>query len=105
MPFKNKEDKLRYQREYQPKWRARRRAEYLADKCCVVCGSRDRLEIDHIDPSTKDRKSSSNIWHWSPARRQAELDKCQILCHTHHVEKTIENKDYMNVLPKRSSTR
>lgn len=66
-------------------WRAGRRNEYLKDKCCVVCGSIDRLEIDHINP---DEKISHNIWSWSKDRREAELAKCQVLCFGHHLEKT-----------------
>ena len=45
-----------YLREYQREWLAARRTEWLADKSCAVCGSDDRLEIDHIDPATKDLK-------------------------------------------------
>jgi hypothetical protein len=75
------------QREYQRNWKAKRRAEYLADKCCAKCGSRDRLEIDHKDPS---KKLSHKIWTWSKERREAELAKCQVLCHKHHREKTSE---------------
>lgn len=73
------------QREYQRLWIARRRAEYLADKTCVRCGSRDRLEVDHVDPS---KKVDHRIWSWSKARRDVELAKCQVLCWDHHREKT-----------------
>ena len=83
-----------YLKNYQRGWVAQRRAEYLADKKCVRCGSRDWLEIDHINP---EQKLSSRIWSWSVERRHAELAKCQILCHKHHAEKThaqrLENID------------
>lgn len=72
-------------KQYQLEWLAARRAAYLADKSCAVCGSTTNLEIDHIDPS---KKVSHRIWSWSKARREAELAKCQILCITHHREKT-----------------
>lgn len=56
---------------------------------CVVCGSWDNLEVDHINP---DSKESHNVWSWSEERRTAELSKCQVLCKTHHQEKTaLEN--------------
>ena len=80
--FKDKEKK----REYQRLWLAKRRSDYLEDKCCVVCGATKSLEIDHIDP---DLKSSHRIWSWSKERREAELAKCQILCYKCHKQKTI----------------
>lgn len=49
-----------------------------------------QLEIDHIDPR---QKLSHRIWSWSPARREAELGKCQVLCQKHHLEKTKLNGD------------
>ena len=73
------------QREYQRKWKARRRAEWFSDKSCVKCGSTDRMEIDHIDPATK---VHHQVWTWAKQRRDAELKKCQVLCHKHHLEKT-----------------
>lgn len=74
------------QREYMRKWIAARRAAYLIDKSCVVCGSKDRLEVDHIDP---EQKVEHRIWSWSVERRDAELAKCQILCYEHHLQKTV----------------
>jgi hypothetical protein len=82
-----------YQREYQREWLRKRRTDWLADKACSVCGVRDRLEIDHIDPATKDPKlkgkaGTGALWSWSNERREAELAKCQVLCHSHHLMKT-----------------
>lgn len=74
------------QREYQRAWVAERRRHFFADKSCAVCGSSDRMELDHIDPALK---ISHRIWSWSPARRAAEVEKCQVLCHAHHLEKTL----------------
>lgn len=73
------------QRQYQREWKAKRRKAYFQDKFCVICGSTDRLELDHTDPSTK---LSHNIWSWSEARRKTELNKCQILCFVCHKDKT-----------------
>jgi len=75
------------QRKYVREWIAKRRADWLSDKCCVVCGSTRALEVDHIDSSTK---VSHNVWSWSKERREAELAKCQVFCHKHHVQKTWE---------------
>ena len=80
--FKNREAKNGYAR----KWIAKRKADYLSDKRCVVCGSKEFLEIDHIDPATK---ISHRIWSWSEERRSEELSKCQTLCFDHHKVKTM----------------
>ena len=80
MPYKNKEDKRKYQRE----WVARRRREWIETHGpCALCGSDERLEVDHIDPSTK---ITNSVWSWSSERRAAELAKCRVLyyeCHKH----------------------
>lgn len=78
-------DVKEYTRTWQrDRWR-RLRAEYLADKFCVRCGSTRELEIDHIDPSTK---TTSKFWMMGRARREAELAKCQVLCKPCHIKKT-----------------
>lgn len=79
-----------YMKEYQRRWMAARRAEYMSDKVCVVCGSSDRLEVDHINPTEK-LLSPGTLWSMARdnPRRMAELAKCQVLCYDHHKEKTI----------------
>ena len=53
----------------------------------MQCGSVDRLEFDHVDPKTK-------VWELTGlllaarAKFEAELAKCQLLCHKHHWHKT-----------------
>lgn len=54
---------------------------------CAKCGSRDGLEVDHIDPSTKGM-SPAGIWARKEESRVAELAKCQVLCYTCHKAKT-----------------
>lgn len=49
MSYTNKEK----QKEYVRQWIAKRRATWFADKICFLCGSTDRLELDHIDPRLK----------------------------------------------------
>ena len=53
-----------------------------------MCGSKENLEIDHVDRS----KKLFPVWRLWPAKLLPdvflELDKCQLLCKTHHIEKT-----------------
>ena len=77
MPYATRSEQQKYQRE----WCAKNRADFLADKACVVCGTTQQLEVDHVDPKLK---VSHNVWSWKPERRAAELAKCQVLCNTHH---------------------
>jgi hypothetical protein len=73
-------------RQYDREWTARRRAAYFEDKSCVKCGSKENLELDHINPAEKE---DHRIWNWSEERRNIELAKCQVLCHDCHLEKSI----------------
>jgi hypothetical protein len=78
-----------YLRDYLPKWRARRRQEAiirLGGKC-VHCGSTERLEFDHIDPTTK-VAAIGRLWVKSAAIFEAELKKCQLLCKSCHLAKS-----------------
>lgn len=77
-----------YMRRYQNEWIQRRRSEWIeANGPCAQCGSSDRLEVDHVDPSTKVANPAA-VWGWSAARRSAELAKCQVLCHDCHERKS-----------------
>lgn len=58
-------------------------------KGCVGCGSKQQLELDHINPEDKEwnpktsmssKKLSEKFWN--------EIDKCQLLCYDCHREKT-----------------
>lgn len=78
------------QTAYQSAWARKRREDWLKENGpCVKCGSWDNLEIDHIDPATK---ITHNIWSWTEEKRKIELQKCQILCHSCHINKTWEGK-------------
>ena len=54
---------------------------------CVVCGTTDDLEFDHIDPETKSFTIGSRIAQTPWSNLKDELDKCQLLCNTHHIDK------------------
>jgi hypothetical protein len=89
MPYADKNE----QREYQRKWMRRRKANWLLDKKCAVCGSRTALEIDHVDPELK---ISHRVWSWAVKKRDIELAKCQVLCARHHVEKSTAARQHDN---------
>ena len=65
---------------------------------CKKCGSSKSLEVDHINPKTKDPKikphHGDRIWCWSEARRAKELKKCQVLCFICHRVKTNEERGW-----------
>lgn len=58
--------------------------EYLGGKC--KCGSTHKLELDHIDPTTK---SFAVAKRWSVSKEifWAEVKKCQLLCIPCHITK------------------
>lgn len=63
----------------------RRRDAWFKEHGPCPCGSTERLEVDHVDPT---KKVSHRIWNWSDAKRLPELAKCQPLCHDCHLKKT-----------------
>jgi len=84
MPIRDRDARRKYNRE----WVARRKAQWLAaNGPCVDCGAGEKLEVDHIDPTTK---VTHSVWTWSATRRLAELAKCVVRCHRCHKKKTAE---------------
>ena len=79
MPYKDKDK----QREYQRRWAAERRWVYFWNKKCTDCGSIENLELHHLDPS---KKESHSIWSWSKPKREAEIEKCTVLCKSCHLK-------------------
>lgn len=79
MPYADPEK----QREYQRRWIAKRRAEYMDGKTCKKCGTAGDLHIHHRDTDTK---VHHRIWSWARPRLEAELAKCDILCGECHRE-------------------
>lgn len=76
-------------RDYQNQYRAKKRA-YLLEmlgNVCVICGSDETIEFDHIDRSTKFFTIASGFD--KPLKILIEeASKCQLLCKEHHTEKT-----------------
>jgi 5-methylcytosine-specific restriction endonuclease McrA len=61
----------------------------LGDEC-AQCGSTDRMEFDHIDPADK-VAGITELWaNWRSLL--VELQKCQLLCHGCHWEKTLRER-------------
>ena len=81
-------------REYDRQWlmNRRRRIEEMMGGACVKCGETDQLEIDHVDPASKDpclRGVCGFPLSWAWHRILLELEKCQLLCTRCHLDKTI----------------
>jgi 5-methylcytosine-specific restriction endonuclease McrA len=71
--------------------------EILIDKMggkCIECGSKEQLEFDHIDPSTKNFNISS-AYNKTKEELFEELTKCQLLCNKCHLKKTKNNRDFV----------
>jgi len=85
MSYKSREKRNAYMRKRYHKKRLWA-VQYLGGRC-VCCGSIDNLEIDHINPDTKSF-GLNNLWSVAWARYVGELDKCQLLCRSCHLEKS-----------------
>lgn len=86
MPYKDTNTQRAYQRE----WVQNRRQAWLSEHGpCVECGSTKQLEIHHKDKSTK---INHRLWSWQESRRNAELEKCEVLCKPCHDRKTSESR-------------
>lgn len=56
---------------------------------CVLCRSEENLEFDHKDPDSVEFRIGSNpTLAW--ARVLEELKKCQLLCRSCHIAKSIQ---------------
>ena len=81
-----------YMAEYMRRRIAERRGKAIVQLGgkCAICGSTEELEFDHVnrDPDPRSRKGHGTMWTFSEARLQKELEKCQLLCKLHHLEKT-----------------
>jgi len=77
MPFKDRKDKQKFQRD----WLQKRKDDFFKGKKCRRCGSTKDLQLHHTDPS---KKVDHKIWSWKPERFREEVRKCIILCKSCH---------------------
>ena len=89
MPYSNPVE----QREYQRKWLASRRREYLEMRGneCEKCTSKEDLEFHHRN---KNEKLDHKIWSWSRKRIEEELLKCDLLCSKCHLGETVKERSW-----------
>jgi hypothetical protein len=81
-------------REYQRN-RSRERLALARERlggACARCGTTENLEFDHVDPAAKVREVSASVC-LSLEKFLLEVDRCQLLCHACHVDKSVENGD------------
>lgn len=83
-------------REYQLNW-LRNRKFLVEEKLgghCVICGSTETLEVDHINWAEKHPsiKGKGFPYSWAWTRIEKELEHCQLLCKACHEEKTFQEK-------------
>lgn len=83
-----------YHAEYNLNRYHKRRAEFvdMLGGRCVVCGTTENLEFDHIDPATK-AFPIGRLLNVSKQAALDELEKCQLLCKSHHIVKGHREKD------------
>ena len=55
---------------------------------CSKCFSTEDLQLDHIDPETKNF-TISHLWNSKKEVFDLEISKCQLLCKKCHEEKTL----------------
>lgn len=80
--------------EYHRQYKARRYAawrkgalEYLGGKC-IQCEAVFDLQIDHKNRSEREMRTDA-LFHLCEEKWKRELDKCQLLCRSCHIRKTI----------------
>jgi hypothetical protein len=59
---------------------------HLGNKCAITGCTHTDFECDHIDPKTKEFNVLRN-WSLKWEKLVVEVDKCQLLCRAHHVQK------------------
>ena len=81
-------------REYNLKYYHDKRKKLIAQLGgrCVVCGSTEDLEFDHLDSTTKSFTICMKV-QCGDAVLAPELAKCQLLCRSCHINKSKTSKD------------
>jgi 5-methylcytosine-specific restriction endonuclease McrA len=89
-----------YQDDGRKEKRRQKRLQEMRDKLggkCVKCGTTESLQFDHKDPRTKCfNVSPQDSWE----KTLPELYKCQLLCSSCHLEKTMTD-DYGIIMEKK----
>lgn len=87
--IKNKSDYNEYMKSYMlARYHTRRNEAILKfGGKCVKCGSIECLEFDHINPEDK-LFTIGKMWSLNNTAYLTELNKCQLLCESCHLEKT-----------------
>lgn len=88
MSVKDRDAYNAYMREYMQRRYLEKRRRWLAllGGQCVLCGSRDDLQIDHKEARLKSFDISSGFSR-AETRTLDELKKCQVLCRSCHIAK------------------
>jgi len=63
---------------------------------CVKCGATDSLHFDHIDPATKVAAIGELATSNGFKRCYEEALKCQLLCKSCHIQKSIDSGDFVS---------
>jgi len=95
VPAKSKEEYNAYMSEYGVnRYHARRKMFILEmGSVCVVCGSEDNIEFDHVDPAQKSFNIAKRLQGAPLVTLRLELEKCQLLCSKCHKTKSIRNDE------------
>ena len=90
----------KFQEDGRKEERRKKRLQEMKDKLgnkCVKCGTTKNLQFDHIDPKTKCfNVNPQDSWE----KTLHELYKCQLLCGSCHLEKTMTD-DYGIIMEKK----
>lgn len=100
-----KKDNPHYMRDWSKKRRKERKEKalnFLGNKC-IKCGSIEKLEFDHKDRKTK-RTNFTEMLHYSEKAFWEELNKCQLLCHNCHVDKSRNDGSWQKIKPIKHGT-
>ena len=76
--------------------RAKRRKffESLLGGACVNCQATKQLEFDHVIPEDKSFNLATSCMEYSLETILPELQKCQLLCRSCHIRKTISDRGF-----------
>ena len=64
---------------------------------CMKCGATENLHFDHTDPATKVAAIGDLATSNGFERCYKEALKCQLLCKSCHIQKSIDSGDYVSI--------